>query len=208
VSKSDQPSPHESLAFASELIEARNALGLTQSQLSEQSRVSLSAIKGYETGRNVPGTRELRELCKTLRVTPNKLLFGVESPFTTFTSEDAANAPSDKGFDVQRGRIALLVNLLSVDECSAIYTLAHSIAVARHGAQIVGSHLTAADFITSLMRLNHRKGIEIDLMPKNRDFLLELAYALRFSLEQEEINGESPDPRMDVEEIIRMVSKK
>lgn len=208
MSKPEAPNPHESFAFASELIKARNDLGLTQSQLSTQSQVSLSAIKGYETGRNVPGARELRELCKTLHVTPNKLLFGVETPFTTLNTEDQAKVPDDKGLDVQRGRIALLANLLSFDESYAIYTLVHSIAIARHGEQMVRDHLTAADFITSLMRLNSNKGIEIDLIPKNPEFLRELVPVLRFAVEQAAINNESPNLSVDLDELIKMVSKK
>src|SRR5690606_4832477 len=72
------PSP---TAFASELIKARTELGLTQSKLAEQSGLSVSAIKAYESGRNLPGARELRELCQALQVSPNKLLFGTEAPF-------------------------------------------------------------------------------------------------------------------------------
>lgn len=208
MSKPEAPNPHESFAFASELIKARNDLGLTQSQLSTQSQVSLSAIKGYETGRNVPGARELRELCKTLRVTPNKLLFGVETPFATLNTEDQAKVPDDKGLDVQRGRIALLANLLSFDESYAIYTLVHSIAIARHGEQMVRDHLAAGDFITALMRLNEHKGVEIDLMPKSQEFLNELLYMLNYFSEQDVANNESANLSIDLNELIKKVSKK
>ena len=77
----------EHLSIANELINARTALGFTQVQLAEVSGVSRSAIKGYESGRNMPGSRELRALCVALAVTPNQLLFGVEE----VTFDDAPN---------------------------------------------------------------------------------------------------------------------
>lgn len=184
MSKIPQSPPLENLAFASELIKARNDLGLTQSQLSAQSRVSLSAIKGYETGRNMPGGRELRELCLVLRVTPNKLLYGVESPFPALNADDPAAVDGKKGRAVQRGRIATLVNLLSFDESFAIYSLVHSIAVARFGEREVRASLEIADLTTSITLLQGGGGIERDLLPKDPDLLQALSEGLKNAVEK------------------------
>lgn len=177
VSKSDA-SP-ENLAFAAELIKARNELGLTQSQLSSASGVSLSAIKGYETGRNMPGARELRDLCKALHISPNKLLFGVETPFPTLSSGDPAAASGEKGQAVHRNRIVALVNMLSVDESYAIYLLAHSIAVARFGEKAVRADMELADLMTSIQLFKQNGTLEMDLLPKDSDLLRALAQGLK-----------------------------
>lgn len=201
---SQQPSP-ENLAFASELIKARNDLGLTQSQLSAQSNVSLSAIKGYETGRNMPGSRELRDLCETLRVTPNKLLFGVESPFLVHGEDDPVKSPGDKGSSVQRGRIAWLVNLLSFDESYAVYLIVHSIATARHGEQTVMRQIAAADLETSLKLLSSGKGLEVDLLPKNPEFLRELLNTLQYAIRASELNDCNVGVVIDKDQLIKKV---
>jgi transcriptional regulator with XRE-family HTH domain len=199
-----QPSP-ENLAFASELIKARNDIGLTQSQLSAQSDVSLSAIKGYETGRNMPGSRELRDLCKTLLVTPNKLLFGVESPFITQGEADPAKSLGDKGFAVQRGRIAWLASLLSYDESYAVYSIVHSIATARHGDQTVKRQIDAADFETSIKLIKEGKGLEVDLLPKNPKFLRELLDTLKYALKLSAENDCNVEVAIDHDELIKKV---
>jgi transcriptional regulator with XRE-family HTH domain len=146
----------EALGIASALIKARNALGMTQSELSEQSGISRSAIKGYETGRNMPGSRELRALCKTLRVSPNMLLFGTEQPFAGV--EPAADAhpgmrlllgdPEDA--KKARMRLAFLADLLTPDEVDAVLRLLTSLATARHGSDLVSHQIVGADLMTAM----------------------------------------------------------
>lgn len=142
--------PAEKLVLASEIIKGRERLGLTQAQLSAQSNVSLSAIKSYETGRTQPGARELKQLCLTLQVTPNKLLFGAETLFAERQQEDLAAGPGSKGVAVQRGRIAILAQMLSYDESYAVYSIVHSIALARHGGAEVAEALEMADLATGI----------------------------------------------------------
>jgi len=73
------------------LLEARNGLGLSQQALhtrtklhdSEGLGISRAVLSLYETGVNKPGAREIRILCETLKITPNWLLFGTDSPAQT-----------------------------------------------------------------------------------------------------------------------------
>lgn len=73
------------------ILEARNGLGLSQQGLHGRTKlhdpegigISRAVLSLYETGVNKPGAREIRILCETLKVTPNWLLYGVESPGKT-----------------------------------------------------------------------------------------------------------------------------
>lgn len=185
-------------------MKARGAIGLTQTQLAANSGVSLSAIKGYETGRNMPGVRELRDLCRVLRVTPNRLLYGVEAPFPSLDAADPAKTPGDKGQSVHRGRISALVHMLSFDESFAVYTLAKAIATARFGEKEVRASLEGADLMTGLSLLQQTGKIEFDLLPKDPELLRTLADGLRNATEK----GESTTIPLQVGEIGLKVSKK
>jgi transcriptional regulator with XRE-family HTH domain len=148
-------SPDQDLSFASELIKARTELPMTQAQLAEVSGVSRSAIKGYETGRNMPGARELRSLCGALRVTPNRLLFGTEAPLFGDSIADRFGAvmradPEDAM--LLRVRLATVAQMLSHDEAAALLTLGTSIAVARHGAERVEKALEDARLMATVGR--------------------------------------------------------
>lgn len=183
-SMSDAPPSQENVAFAAELIKARGELGLTQSQLSAKSGVSLSAIKGYEIGRTMPGARELRDLCRALQVTPNKLLFGAETPFFSLHANDPASIPGEKGEAVNRNRIASLVRMLAFDEVHAIYSLVRSIALARFGNKDVHAAIEAADLMTSIQLLKDGGMIESDLLPKDPALLRSMADALKAAVNE------------------------
>lgn len=151
------PKPHlpqlpQNISFASELIKARAELGLTQSQLATESSLSVSAIKAYEAGRNMPGARELRELCQALQVSPNKLLFGRELPFEARSVMNAIVDTESEDDAVARGRATELLFLLASDERQAILTLAHSLAIARLGEEEVSKRLIGADAFLGVMR--------------------------------------------------------
>ncbi|RZL04445.1 MAG: XRE family transcriptional regulator [Rubrivivax sp.] len=146
----------EALGIANALIKARNELGMTQAQLAEVSGISRSAIKGYETGRNMPGSRELKALCKALKLSPNVLLFGTETPFSDPNLEGAES----EGFRLfltdpedakrARARLAGLVLLLTNDEMASLLNLINALAIARHGAEVVEKHIAGADLIASM----------------------------------------------------------
>jgi transcriptional regulator with XRE-family HTH domain len=130
--------------IASALIKARNEMGLTQAQLASQSGVSVSAIKGYETGRNMPGGRELKSLSHVLRVSPTALLFGSDAAFS-----DRFKGLEVRGGDVDLGRarwrMHAVTTLLTLDEVSALSQLARAIAVARHGVERVNALVRIGD---------------------------------------------------------------
>lgn len=139
-------------AFASELIKARNELGLTQSKLAEQSGLSVSAIKAYESGRNLPGARELRELCQALQVSPNKLLFGTEVPFKERTFANLLVDGTDESEHILQGRVAALMRLLSKEEQAAVGTLVQSLAIARHGVEKAKEATLVMDAMVGVFR--------------------------------------------------------
>lgn len=172
------PQLPENISFASELIKARNDLGLTQSQLSSKCALSLSAIKAYESGRNLPGARELRELCNALQVSPNKLLFGKELPFESRSLMDHLTNGESENEAVARVRAMALLCLLASDERDAVFTLVRSLAVARHGLDKVKEALVGADFLAGMTRevmqassdaLRTGVPIDVDLLAPNLD---------------------------------------
>lgn len=142
----------ENISFASELIKARNELGLTQIQFSSKCGLSLSAIKAYESGRNLPGARELRELSQALQLSPNKLLFGKELPFEPRSVMGSVIDSESEDDAVSRVRATLLLFMLASDERESILTLARSLAIARHGQEEVQRQLATGDAMTGLMR--------------------------------------------------------
>lgn len=112
----------------------------------------MSAIKAYEAGRNLPGARELRELCQALEISPNMLLFGTETPFA---AKSFLNQLADSGSEdahLTSARSSVLLGLLASDERRAIFTLIHALAVARHGEQKVKETLLPVDAMVSLSR--------------------------------------------------------
>lgn len=158
-------------AFGSALIKAREAKGFTQRQLADASGVSLSAIKAYESGRNLPGARELREICQAVEVSPNRMLFGVEQPFSDRTTLDvlmqATSTPLDE--HLLPLRLGTLAALLAPEERDALLTLGTSLAIARHGDEAVRTALHQTDGLAIASRAlmtataeAHQSGAPID----------------------------------------------
>jgi transcriptional regulator with XRE-family HTH domain len=158
--------------FGAALIKAREVKGFTQRQLADASGVSLSAIKAYESGRNLPGARELREICQAVEVSPNRMLFGVEQPFSDRTTLDvllqATSTPLDE--HLLPLRLGTLAALLAPEERDSLLTLATSLAVARHGDEAVRAALRQTDGVAvmtrSLMKATaeaHQSGTPIDV---------------------------------------------
>jgi transcriptional regulator with XRE-family HTH domain len=149
---SDQPSKgagdssSDKLTLAPELIQARERLGLTQAQLAAESGLSLASIKGYETGRTLPGARELRRLCTALRITPNKLIFGDEAPFSAGRESEVFAGPY--GITVHRNRIRLLADHLTSDEAASFASLMSALVLARHGKETALDTEEVADLMS------------------------------------------------------------
>ena len=135
----------EVAGIASALIKARNEMGLSQAELSERSGVSRSAIKGYETGRNMPGARELKSLCRVLRVSPTQLLYGSEEAFRG--REEPGLSLGSLDISRARWRLHSITKLLTLDEVAALSQLARSIAVARHGVEPVAAVVRVGDTV-------------------------------------------------------------
>jgi transcriptional regulator with XRE-family HTH domain len=160
VSDKQLPPLQEASTFSSELIKARAELGLTQSQLAERSGLSLSAVKAYEAGRNMPGARELRELCQALQVSPNKLLFGKELPFEEKSIANLLIEGTPEDVQVTSTRTALLLSLLASDERASVATLVRSLAIARQGVAKVDEAVIAADLMSAMGReLTRQTGV-------------------------------------------------
>lgn len=154
--------PTDGLSIASELISARSERGFTQAQLADLSGVSRSAIKAYETGRNMPGSRELRALCVALQCTPNRLLFGTETP--AFGTDDVSEFEALLRADPEeaqfaRVRLAMLCTLMTGDEYRSVLQLVQSLALARHGIERVKEVVAQADFQTSMIRSMMEEGV-------------------------------------------------
>lgn len=81
---------------------AREAKGMSQSDLHTKTGLSRTVLINYEAGRHKPGTRELRLLCDALEVSPNHLIYGTEEPHsqsvgladTVLNMGEAAIAPA------------------------------------------------------------------------------------------------------------------
>lgn len=172
----------DKLSLAPELVQARERLGLTQAQLASESHVSLAAIKGYETGRTFPGARELRQLCETLKITPNKLLFGVETPFPSSAASDAALFVGPQGIVVHRNRIRHLLNYLTADECASFYGLMSALVLARHGSSELNAAEQGADLFAG-MEIMSSDGPFIEelfrMVTRDKDVAREFVDALR-----------------------------
>jgi transcriptional regulator with XRE-family HTH domain len=123
----------EDKTIAIQLVTARKALGWSQNELHLRSGISRESIKQYETGRNKPGAREIQNLCRALRISPNRLLFGRDnfeeavSPlkdiFNDYNEDDAR----------QRFQLTVLFNQLTADERNAVLTLIEPILISRKG---------------------------------------------------------------------------
>lgn len=128
------PSADEALGHR--IKAAREARELSQQGVATRSKwadpdgkgISRTALIGYEGGSSRPGARELRLLCQTLMVSPNKLLFGSELPFqTAHTAIEGLRA--DSGQELKQAvETALILAALKGHERDALMSLALSLA--------------------------------------------------------------------------------
>ncbi len=72
------------------IAEVRKAKGLTQKQLADEIGVSDKAVSRWETGRGMPDTMIMPELCRTLEININELLSGER------LSEDAYSGKAEE----------------------------------------------------------------------------------------------------------------
>lgn len=121
--------------IGSRLAHARERLGLTQTKLAERTKrsdpegrgVPRTVLIGYESGKFLPGARELRVLCHALDLDIAWLLYGVEDTTTEDVEREAAvRLLRYPGIDLQF-ELAMSIARLKKHEQEAIATLVHGI---------------------------------------------------------------------------------
>lgn len=131
-------------SIANELVNARKVLGWTQTELHQRTGISRETIKQYETGRNLPGAREIRLLSAALKISPNRLLLGTEefaagvSPLEGLAK--AGEPGEDEGYRAYMQFMGVYSFLLP-SERAAILTLIEPILLSRKSAQEVKTML-------------------------------------------------------------------
>lgn len=124
----EEKSDSLSISIGRRLVEARMGLGLSQQAVHTRTKlndpegvgVSRAVLSLYETGVNKPGAREIRILCETLKVTPNWLLYGTDSPAKTLQPSLEFLRGSEVTLSV---RLAYALLALSPEEREAIASL-------------------------------------------------------------------------------------
>lgn len=118
---------------ALELVRARKMLGWSQAELHQRTGISRDTIKQYETGRHLPGARELRLLSSALGVSPNRLLLGSDE-FQGEVSLLQEMMESAQGDELRMAyRFVFLNGMLTQAERNAVLTLIESILAGRKG---------------------------------------------------------------------------
>lgn len=133
--------------FASTLVRARSALSITQNELHKRTGISREAIKGYESGRNKPGVRELKALCEALQISPNQLIFGTEEPFKM--KGDVHGMLTETG-SFNWLKLAALFDLLTAKEKESFLFLLQSILLARHSKEEVEKKIGSMEVVAGM----------------------------------------------------------
>jgi transcriptional regulator with XRE-family HTH domain len=120
-------------AIASELVAARERAGLSISELHRRTGISRTVLQGYEKGRFAPGSIELKKLCETLGISPNRVVFGTENPLEK--KSWLGGTVTDLKKPINTARITILLQILTLSEQDAFITLLSSIATARVGGE-------------------------------------------------------------------------
>lgn len=116
-------------SVSAEVRKARERADMTVSDLHRETGISRTVLQGYEAGRFVPGAMELKKLCSVLKVTPNKILFGEEKPLEN--KPLLASFVGDVTKAAGTAKLAIVLQVLSSEELSALLSLVESIVIAR-----------------------------------------------------------------------------
>jgi transcriptional regulator with XRE-family HTH domain len=138
-------SPLNRDSIAHELTHARKILGWTQMELHQRTGISRETIKQYETGRNLPGAREIRLLSAALKISPNRLLLGTDE-FVTPASPlggliNAENNPINADSFRSYMQFMGIYSFLLPAERAAILTLIEPLLLSRKEADEVKTML-------------------------------------------------------------------
>lgn len=152
-------------AIATELRKAREATGVSFSDLHRATGLSRTTLHQYEAGTRKPGTREIRLLCDALKTTPNRLIYGTEEPFKGQSRLHALLDLSNE--DLRTARLAMLLMMLSKDERDAWITLlGESIKARVGGGEKLDATLDAIEAATEIMASGMAEAIEAALPEK------------------------------------------
>lgn len=137
--------------FSKHLQALRKEAGLSQEEVAEKLHLSRQAVSKWESGQSLPDIGTCIKLCEILRVTPNRLLLGVQETQESVAQE--AKAPRRNFFVIAAiflmtvlvcGTVLLICNLYN----GAIFEpIIHSLAI----FMVSGSLLSFA--IIALCRL-------------------------------------------------------
>lgn len=70
----------EQKAIGEKIKDRISALSLTRAKVAEKSKISLASLRMIINGQKYPTGPQIKRLCRTLKITPNYLLFGAEKP--------------------------------------------------------------------------------------------------------------------------------
>jgi transcriptional regulator with XRE-family HTH domain len=194
------------------IADARDGLGWSQAALhartkiadSESVGISRSVLSLYELGINKPGAREIRLLCEALKVSPNWLLYGSESPGKAIQAAFQFLRGSDLEISVR-----LAVALLALDpvERDALASLVFSIATRKLGdvrlsSVMVMAQIMADDFLKTIRQYvdEDAKSLPIrDLLDRfiqdtSKDMLTNWGNLRPLSVDDEEADTDAPLP--------------
>lgn len=134
------------------IAKARNGLGWSQQALQAHTRivdpenkgVSRAVLSLYETGVNKPGARELRLLCDALKVTPNWLLYGTDTPASAIQPSLEFMRDNDLKLST---RLAFAMLAIDPKEREAIATVVFSLLEKQLGDIKLSSLMTMASML-------------------------------------------------------------
>lgn len=139
-------------AIGRRISEARNGLGFSQQAVHTRSKmvdaeglgVSRAALSLYETGTNKPGAREITLLCEVLKVSPNWLLYGSESPAKTLQPTTIFMVGDDLAIST---RLAFAMLALNPTERDSLASLVFSMLTGKLGDTQLSMLMTMANMM-------------------------------------------------------------
>lgn len=135
--QTDPPAPQEPDLLAEqigrEIRRARDAKGISVSDLHRKTGISRTVIQSYEKGRYKPGAGEIKRLSEALDCSPNRLIFGRED-FKHSHPLDRLLGDDGTGRNVMK--LVLLLQHTTPEEQLALLNLAVLLLESRMGGRI------------------------------------------------------------------------
>lgn len=100
------------------IAERRKAVGLTQAELAERLNITDRAVSKWETGRSMPDSSLMLELCELLEITVNELLCGERIAMENYNKESENNllemVRQKEAADKQLLHLEMVIGCLSI----------------------------------------------------------------------------------------------